>query len=358
LRKRLHNPRHASPTLGDVAKAAGVSTATVSRVINQPDAVREAMRRRVEAQINALGYVPDGAARALASRRSRTIGAVIPTLASAIFAGGIHAFEAKLDDGGHSLILATSGYDAAQEIRHVQNLVERGIDGLLLVGKTHDPAIFSLLNRRAVPYVETYTSRNDGGHPFVGFDNRHAAYRMARHLIDLGHREFAMVAGITAGNDRAAERVQGVREALDEHSIPLPTERFIECPYDIPAGRRAVRRLLAAATPPSAIICGNDVLAIGGVLECQATSIDIPGRVSITGFDDLPLAGHLTPGLTTMHVPSGEMGRKAAAYLLSRLHGDTPEPATILDVDLIARGSTGPSPGRQGFGSAPGSAMV
>ncbi|MDD9878112.1 MAG: LacI family DNA-binding transcriptional regulator, partial [Magnetovibrio sp.] len=229
MSKRLRKSSPAGPTLGDVARAAGVSTATVSRVINRPDAVRPELRDRVRRQIDALGYVADGAARALASRRSRTIGAVIPTLSSAIFSEGIDAFETALGGAGYSLVLATSGYDAGHEARHIRNLVERGVDALLLVGRIHDADAVAMLERRGVPFVETWTYRPDSPNACVGFDNHRAAKRMAAHLVDLGHRDIAMIAGLTHGNDRAMERVSGVHEALAEAGIELPAERFMEC---------------------------------------------------------------------------------------------------------------------------------
>lgn len=346
LSKRLQKIAPRTPTLADVAKAAGVSTATVSRVVNRPESVRKALRERVAAEIESLGYVADGAARALASRRSRTVGAVIPTLANAIFAEAMDAFEARLGEAGHSLVLAQSGYDAAQETRQVRNLLERGVDAVLLIGSAREADVYELLESRDVPFVETWTYHGDGvaTRPCVGFDNRRAAYRATKHLIDLGHRELAMIAGIRDGNDRATERAEGFIAALDEHGIALAPDRLIEAPYDIAAGRRAMATLLALPSPPSAVVCGNDVLALGALFECQRNGVAVPGDISITGFDDLPLARHLLPALTTMHVPSSEMGRAAADYLLKRLAGETPVAGTDLDVELIVRGTTAPPP--------------
>jgi LacI family transcriptional regulator len=346
LSKRLQKTATHTPTLADVAKAAGVSTATVSRVVNRPESVRAALRERVAAHIESLGYVADGAARALASRRSRTVGAVIPTLANAIFAEGMDAFEARLGEAGHSLVLAQSGYDAAREAGQVRNLLERGVDAMLLIGSARAADVYDMLESRAVPFVETWTYHNADTRtrPCVGFDNRRAAYRATKHLIDLGHRELAMIAGIRAGNDRATERAEGFIATLDEHGIALAPDRLIEAPYDIAAGRRAMGTLLALPSPPSAVVCGNDVLALGALFECQRNGVAVPGEISITGFDDLPLARHLLPALTTMHVPSSEMGRAAADYLLKRLAGETPVAATDLDVELIVRGTTAPPP--------------
>lgn len=346
MSKRLQKSASRTPTLADVAKAAGVSTATVSRVVNRPESVRAALRERVAAHIESLGYVADGAARALASRRSRTVGAVIPTLANAIFAEGMDAFEARLGEAGHSLVLAQSGYAAAQETRQVRNLLERGVDAVLLIGSAHEADVFEMLESRAIPFVETWTYHADGiaARPCVGFDNRRAAYRATKHLIDLGHRELAMIAGIREGNDRATERAEGFITALGEHGIALAPDRLIEASYDIAAGRRAMGVLLALPSPPSAVVCGNDVLALGALFECQRSNIAVPDEISITGFDDLPLARHLLPALTTMHVPSSEMGRTAADYLLKRLAGETPVAATELEAELIVRGTTAPPP--------------
>ena len=342
MSKRLQEMAGRSPTLADVAKAAGVSTATVSRVVNRPESVRPVLRLRVADQIERLGYVTDGAARALASRRSRTVGAVIPTLANAIFAEGMDAFEARLGEAGHSLVLAQSHYEAAQETRQVRNLLERGVDAMLLIGSARQPDVYDLLESRAVPFVETWTYHAAGTHPCVGFDNRRAAYRATKHLIDLGHRHLAMISGIRAGNDRARERAEGLEAALADNNIGLAPGMMVEALYDIAAGRRAARQLLALPKPPTAIVCGNDVLAFGAMFECQESGIAVPAGISITGFDDLPLSRQLTPALTTMRVPSWEMGRSAADYLLKRLAGETPSAVTELEVELIARATTAP----------------
>jgi LacI family transcriptional regulator len=329
-------------TLDDVAEAAGVSPATVSRVLNRPDGVRESLRLRVRAAVAQLGYLPHGAARALASRRSNTVGAIIPTLDNAIFAKGIEALRRRLNTAGFVLLLASTEYVRERELAELDALLERGVDGIVLVGRDHDPAVYERLMAKRVPYVNTWAHDPNGVHPCVGFDNHRAAARVTRHLLDLGHREFAMIAGIVHHNDRAAQRVAGVRTALASRGLALASGRLIECRYDIGEGRAAMRALMRASTPPTAIVCGNDVLAIGAVLECVASEIPIPGRVSITGFDDLDLASHLVPPLTTMRVPCGAMGRMAAEYLINRINGHPTAPALELEPELILRNTTAP----------------
>ena len=342
LQQPLAEPRKGDPKLVDVAALAQVSTATVSRYLNTPASVRPALRERVAAAIHRLGYVPHGAARALASSRTRTIGAVIPTVDNAIFASGIQALQRRLSAAGYTLLLACSDYDPANEVRQVESFVTRGVDGVMLVGEAHDPRVYRLLAGKAIPYVNTWIHGAASVHPCIGFDNRDAACRIARYIADIGHTEIAMIAGVTAYNDRAAERVAGVRQALAERGLRLPSHRLVESPYRIADGRRAMGRILSAPQPPTAVICGNDVLAFGALFEAQGRGIDVPGSLSVTGFDDLELASQLDPPLTTMRVPTAEMGHRAAEYLLARLDNQPTQDRVALEVGLTVRGSTAP----------------
>jgi LacI family transcriptional regulator len=342
IRKRFQIRAAGAPKLSDVAILAGVSTATVSRCLNGPGSVRPALRERVEAAVRRLGYVPHGAARALASQRSKTIGAVVPTFDNAIFASGIQALQRRLSEAGYTLLLACSDYDPANELRQIESLVARGVDGVMLVGEARDPRVYRLLAAKSLPYVNAWIYKAASAHPCVGFDNREAACRLARYIIDIGHTEIAMIAGITVHNDRAAERVAGVRQALAERGLRLAPGRLVESPYNIADGRLALRQVLSAARPPTAVICGNDVLAFGALFEAQRQGIEVPDRLSISGFDDLELASQLDPPLTTMRVPTAEMGRRAAEYLLARLGNRPTQECVALEVGLTVRGTTAP----------------
>ena len=328
--------------LSDVARLARVSTATVSRALTCPDKVKPATAARIRQAVQTLGYVAHGAARALASRRTHTIGAVIPTLDNAIFANTAHALQKTLDDAGYTLLLASHEFDAEVEARVTRALVERGVDGLVLLGAMHPPSVLRMLDTQQIPYVLTWALDAGARHPCVGFDNRAAATRVASHLLDLGHREFAMISGITAGNERAAERLEGVRQALAARGIALAPGRVIEKPYTLSAGREGLREVLRGTPRPTAVICGNDVLAIGALAECQAQGIAVPREVSLTGFDDLEVAAVVTPALTTVHFPTAELGSYAAQHLLARLAGKPFEMRTELPVELVVRGSTAP----------------
>ena len=328
--------------LADVARLAGVSAASVSRALSQPRLVSAATLARVEVAARQLRYVPHGSARALRSRRSYAVGAVIPALGNSIYAKSMQALQKTLEAGGYTLLLACHEFDLATELKVTRSLVERGIDALMLVGTEHSPDLFALLADRGIPYILTWALDASGRHPCVGFDNRVAARRVTDYLVDIGHREIAMISGVTSGNDRARERLTGVRDTLAARGIALPPARVIEQPYTLLAGSEAMRVLLDLVPRPTAVICANDVLAMGAVMECRAQGLAVPAAMSVTGFDDIEAASILTPALTTVRVPMHELGHAAARQLLARLGGEAGAPSTELAVDLIVRGTTAP----------------
>lgn len=342
-----------SATLHDVARAAGVSTATVSRAFNRPDTVRESLRQRVQAAAAELRYIPNDAARALASHRSRVIGAIVPTIDNAIFAQGVAAIQARVEAAGYGLLLAACDYDLARELAQARTMVGRGIEGLVLVGTRHHPALRDLLREHRIAYVCQGAFAPAEEPACVGFDNRRAAYVATRYLLELGHRRIGMVAGIRKDNDRAAGRVEGMRLAMAEAGLALPDAAettgqapgswLVESAYSYEAARLATRRLLVGTCRPTAVVCGNDILALGALRECQARGVDVPGQMSIVGFDDLAPARQATPALTTIRVSTTQMGEAAADYVLAALAGGSP-PAVEIPFKLVIRASTAPPP--------------
>ncbi|HYW77113.1 MAG TPA: LacI family DNA-binding transcriptional regulator [Gammaproteobacteria bacterium] len=340
-RLRSTEPRRRQVSLSDVARQAGVSTASVSRVINTPERVRPELRARIEAAIRDLGYIPSAAARALVTRKTRAIGAIVPTIDDAIFATGINALQRQLTRLGYTLLLASSEYDWNQEVHEAQTLLAHGVEGLMLIGEAHDEQLYALLERSGVPFINCWTYRADSPYACVGFDNRRAAFELTQYLTKLGHRDIGMIAGITEGNDRARDRFLGVRDALAAIGSSLPPERTVEQPYSIADGRNGLRELLARGSePPTAIIGGNDILAMGAMFECQAQGLAIPDSLSIAGFDDLSISAHLQPGLTTVRVPSSEMGQRAADFLVRRLSGQPALDHVEVQTSLVVRGTT------------------
>ncbi len=334
-----------TPTLMDVATAAGVSTATVSRALNRPQAVSAALRDKVLATVARLGYVPNAGARAMSLKRSGTVGLVVPTIDNAIFARGVQAFQRRMAEHGQHVLLAISDYDTAQEQALVVNLVARGVDAMALTGLSQLPGLTERLAQRGLPWVHCGSFPAPQGHACVGFRNRDVIARAVRYLLDLGHRRFAMLAGITADNDRAAERLRGVRDTLQAAGIALAPHTVAESRYELQSARNATRGLLAAAVQPTALLCGNDVLALGAMLQAQAEGIAVPAQLSVVGFDDLELSRHWQPALTTLHVPIESMWSLCADHLLARLDGRVAGPVQQeIEVELVVRASTGPPP--------------
>ncbi len=327
-------------TLLDVARQAGVSTATISRVINDPDRVSAKTRKRVHDTIDQLGYTPNFGGQLLAAGRSNTIGAVIPTMANAMFAGGLQAFQEVLSQAGKTLLVASTGYDPTDELAQIRTLVARGAEGLLLIGAERPVETWDFLARRKIPHVITWSHSDNPARIFAGFDNRRAAMDMTERVLAFGHRRIAMISGVTAHNDRARDRQAGVRAAVancDGASLGA----VIEVRYDPEQSAEAFRSIVAAPNPPTAIICGNDVLAAGAILAARAMGIMVPDHVSVVGFDDIDLAALLYPALTTVRVPQLRMGHEAARLLLDMVAGKTDIHSELLPVEIILRESLG-----------------
>lgn len=342
MAKRLQKGAIRGVRLADVANSAGCSTATVSRVLNDPERVNPEVRDRVLAAMRELGYMPNSAARALRSQRSHIMGIVIPTLHHAIYARLVEGMQRKLAERWYSLLVATFEYDLRREREQAHLLIERGVEGLAMVGELHEPELYEDMQRLRLPYVNTYVYRPDALHPCVGFDNCQVMEQVVDYLTGLGHRRFGMISGITANNDRAAQRLLGVRKALEKHGLKLSKELVYERPFAIASGREGLRYLRSLNPPPTAIVCGNDILAMGAVIECGALKLKIPRQVSIVGFDNLEFASFLDPPLTTMEVPASYMGERAAELLLHRVLGESTVPSVQIDPRLVVRRSTGP----------------
>ena len=338
----------ARPNIADVARAAGVSTATVSRVLNKPESVRQALHHVVLQAIASLGYVPNAGARSLKLQRSGTVGAIFPTIDNAIFAKAIDALQLRLGEAGLQLLIATSGYDVTTEARQAVNLVTRGADALVLCGVGQSPGLLKFLRGRAFPTVHAMTFPAPAGMVCVGFDNARAVGHAVHYLVGLGHRHIAMLAGLARNNDRASARILGVQLALRAAGLQLAAQHLVERPYDLAAARDGFRALVAARPCPTAVVCGNDVLAFGALLEAAKLGIAVPQRMSIIGFDDLDMARHIQPALTTLHVPTQTLWHLVADRVVAALAQVNVPAATEVEVELVVRESSGPVLRRRG----------
>jgi LacI family transcriptional regulator len=324
--------------LSDVARDAGVSPATASRAIAQPDLLSAETLAKVRASALRLGYLPDGAARALASGRSMTIGAIVPTLDSAIFARAMQAMQSKLAQQGYLLLIASHEGNAAAEAQAVRALLARGVDGLMLVGAEHAAETTAMLRSAGVPIVLAWCS--DGEFPSVAIDNVLAGRLAAEHLIGLGHRRIGMITGDLRFNDRQRGRLQGVRAAMAAAGLAFPGQLHSEQAMTLAGGRMGCARLLELEEPPTALIGGIDLHAIGCMEEAHARGLSVPQGLSVIGIDGLDMSAHVSPSLTTVHLPIGRIGEMVAQTLMALVAGRQVETDVLLPVELVVRRST------------------
>jgi LacI family transcriptional regulator len=331
-------------TLESLAAKGGMSAATLSRVLNHPQQVRAPLRERAEKLLRDAGYVAHGAARSLASKRTRTMGAVVPTIDSALFAKIVEGLQQALQPHGYQLLLASSNYNPQREAAEVRALLERGVDGLMLIGRERAKETYAMLRARSVPFVTTCHYEAEAGWPTIGWDNVREATRIADYLLDIGHRRFGVIAGLVADNDRAADRVAGFRAALARRGVRLPANAVLERPYNVAQARQAMAALLRLPERPSAVLCGNDILAYGALQECLWQDLRVPHDISIAGFDNIEMAAHCRPGITTLDVPATEIGEIAGHTLLAAQTAarDDPPAHVFLELELIVRDSTAP----------------
>lgn len=329
-------PRRSRPRLRDIAAAAGVSLATASRTLSQPGIVSPATRERVRAAVARLG----GVAALGGAAGQAGVAAVVPTLDNAIFSRCLQTIQATLAEAGRHLLVASSDFHPDTESAVIRGLLARGVDGLILVGAQRPAEAWALLAGAGVPVVLTWCG--DPRFDAVVVDNRAAGRIAAEHLLDLGHRRLGVLCGATRHNDRQRGRVEGVREALAARGLDLPEWRISEQDFTLAGGRSGCSALLSLAEPPTAIVCGIDQLAVGCLVEAQARGLAVPGDLSVVGIDNLEMAAHLSPPLTTVHVPTAQIGAAAAQRVLDRLAGRPAPRVTELPLELVLRHSCAP----------------
>jgi LacI family transcriptional regulator len=332
-------------TMSDVAKTAGVSMKSVSRVVNNEPNVTDKLRAKVQAAIDVLGYVPDFAARSLAGGRTFTIGllfndygdAFMPSYYPKLQNGAYHACR---KNGYHLLVetVQTDGHDFPQ--RFEQLLSNMRIDGFLLPPPLADDLrVMDVLDRLAIPYTRVAPSLELQRAPYVAIDDEAAARIMAEHLWSLGHRNIAMVLG---REDHAAtqSRHRGFRNALAALGCPPISEAAAGFQFEL--GIDAARQLMQVETPPTAIFAANDDSAAGVMAGLAQLGLKVPDDVSVAGFDDSWIAVSVWPYLTTIHQPIAEMAAEATNMLIEQNGKASSHGAQLLDFHLVIRGSTAP----------------
>lgn len=336
--------RKSIPGIVDVARRARVSPATVSRYFNRPEIVSYDARKRIEAAVQSLGYVPNAAARSLNRGATGTVGLIVPTLDNAIFAELTQAFSTALSRNSRTLLIAAHGYDLAREAVLVESLLEHRVDALALVGLKHEDATFDLVKRRGLPAIQVWNYRQRQPLPCVGVDNREVGQRATQHLLDLGHRDILFMFAEPRMNDRAADRRSGALAAVADAGLKAPPERRIVCPYDVDAAKQLAVEALKSHDRPTAIFSGNDVIALGVLFAAMSLKMRIPDDLSIIGIGDFRGSAAVEPGLTTVRIPSRRIGQRAAEILVEMIEWSRSDNVheERFDAKVVERGSTGP----------------
>lgn len=335
----MSHPDHpTSPaTLTDVARLAGVSPSTVSRILNGTARVSDDKRRAVLAAIEAMNFAPNQMAQALKKGRSMTIGIVVQDFASPFFDETLRGVDDGLKGTGYTSIIASGHWNEEQESARVRQLVGRKVDGVILLsGRSASDAIARLAVQRPIVATGCAVSAPNA-HGFT-LDNENGAHLAMRHLLELGHRRIAFIAG-RSGHQDASERLAGYLRALAEEDITFDPKLVVDGDFRETGGMAAVNRLLETGQQFSAIFAANDLSAFGARLALYRKDIRVPDDISMVGFDDLPGAAYATPPLTTVRQPLFEMGRIAAAAVLCLINGE-PVVSALPPLMLILRETT------------------
>lgn len=317
----------------DVARHAGVSVATVSRFLSGKSRIANPTKAKVANSIEALRFVPNAAARAINSGRSYFVGALVPTLDHAIFSRFLSSLEEGLVESGLSLTVGTTGGDPEMELIRASNLLELGVEGLIVIGAKRADGFEQLLKLHDIPTISTSTYDPEYHTPTIGYDNFSAARLAVEHLRELGHRRVASISGPVANNDRTAARLEAVRESKFEKHIHLETA------VDLEEASAAAQTILAKHPDITGFVCLSDVIAQGVIHGCDLTKMKIPSDVSVVSIDDLPFASFLSPALTTVHLPVGRMGKVVAQEIGNWINSGVRPSHQELESHLIIRGS-------------------
>ncbi len=331
-------------SLADVASLAGVSTGTVSRVLSKPHMISQPTRLRVLDAVERLGYVANGAARALALRRTMTVGAIVPRFGSSAFPALIQALEATLSTQGYTLLLSTPDHQPLHETSILRALLGRGVDAVALLGSEQSPQVLAMLAISRTPFVTMWAAPNSTGHN-IAFDEYSASALVIDHLTALGHRSIGYIGGRIADSERARRRLQDVSLAIAKRGVSLCAEAMVETDHGFREGFDAMNAIARRQPPVTAIVCGSDYLAAGALAALDQAGIEVPRRLSIASFNDNDFAPFLHPPLTTVRLPIREIGEQAGRQLLARLSGTTAPVSVALPVTLMKRSSTGTAPG-------------
>ncbi len=331
-------------SIKDIARAANVSHPTVSRALSHSPLVKGETAERIRQIAASLGYRPSAIARSLATKKTKTIGVVVTSIADPFIADVVSGIEETANDHGYSVFLANSNANPDREVKVVHSFHERRVDGIIVTASRVGALYVPLLSQLKVPIVLINNQHPDEPDEFiysVMIDNIKASTQVMKHLLGLGHRRIAYI-GDQAGFQSDTERFAGYRQALACAGYPFLPELVVHGDGKPEGGRQAMEKLLALPTPPTAVFCYNDMSALGALRALYAHGINVPDDISLVGFDDLSIASYISPLLTTVGQPKQQMGRMAMETMLKLISGVDTKANIKVEGELIIRESTAP----------------
>lgn len=333
-------------TIYEVSKLAGVSLATVSRVMNNSGRVTEKTRRKVEAAMRELGYRPNSIAQSLASNRSNSVGILVPELHGPFFGTMLSGIEAELREAEKHVFITVGHSNETKELDGIEFLVGRRCDALILhVDAVADDYLLKL-NEDVVPVVLINRTLRNMARRCINLDNARGGWLATRTLLDRGHRAIACITGPRWKKDARA-RLAGHRKALAEAGVNPDPKLVFEGDFQESGGRQGMAALLATGIPFTGLVCGNDTMAAGAIDAARESGLSIPGDLSIVGFDNVTFARYLHPKLTTIDYPIVEMGQMAARIVLKLVYDiDGSKIRNVFEPGIIERESVAPPPAR------------
>lgn len=329
------------PTIQEVANEAGVSTATVSRVLSNPDLVTQKTREKVMRVVVRLGYSPNGVAKSLRTFRTHKLLVTVPDIANPFFSLLIQGIEDAAQQIGYSVLLGDTRHDEDRESGYAQMLKRREADGLIFLGHRSPKVLadWKPANTPIPPVVNGCEFSPRLGVPSVHIDNESAAREMMDYLYDLGHRRIGVITGPLV-SPLSRDRLKGAKSAARLRGLENLLQ-IVNGNFSIASGHQGLHELLECSTPPTAVFCFNDEMAVGAIHHARERGMKIPDDLSIAGFDDIQFSAYIDPALTTIHQPMAEIGREAVRLLMEILDGKTPRPKSItLPHHLVIRTST------------------
>ncbi len=333
------------PSIKDIARIAQVSHPTVSRALQNSPLVNAQTAARIRKIADEAGYRASAVARGLVTRRTRTIGLVVTTVADPFASEVVCGIEQTANDYGYSVILADSNADPERERKVVQSLAERRVDGIIVTSSRVGALYLPLLSQMMVPIVLVNDQYPGEFVHSVMIRNREGMRAVAEHMIALGHRRIAYI-GDRFGYQSDSERLAGYRDALGAAGLPAPAELVAQGDGGAEGAMRAMEQLLALAKPPTAVCCYNDMTALGAMRCLRNHGLRVPNDISIAGFDDLFFAAYTEPPLTTIRQPMRRMGQMAIESLLKLMEGKESVTQVQIEPELVVRQSTAP-PGKR-----------